>query len=107
MGKTYYKVVIRFFIIAVAFMAIMGIYFTKKEKKESLSYEFNGKVDSVSYDVKGEATVYIDTSYYLGDPNWDFDHNRIQKGDSMIKEKNSMIIKLIKPNGKVIIEGEN
>jgi len=88
-------------------MIVTGVYFTKKGKRKNLSYQFNGKVDSVTYDVKGEATVYIDTSYYLSDPNWDFDHNRIQKGDSMIKEKNSMTIKLIKPNGKVIVEGEN
>ena len=87
-------------------MLMLGIRLKHKGTIEDLDYHFNGIVDSVSYDIKGFATIIVKGShYYLGDTGWDFDHNRIQKGDSIIKERNSMIIKLIKPNGQVVIEG--
>ena len=107
-GKTYNKIVGSFFIVVVLTMIISGIYINHKNKLIDLNYQFNGKVDSANYNIKGEATVIIKgIKYDLSDFNWDFDHNRIQKGDSIVKEKNSMIIKLIKPNGKIIVEGEN
>jgi hypothetical protein len=72
-----------------------------------LACQFNGRVESVSYDMKGIATIVIKgVNYDLSDLNWDFDQNRIEKGDLMIKEKNSMIITLIKSNGQIIIEGK-
>ena len=58
--------------------------------------------------MKGIASIIIKgVNYDLSDTNWDFDHNRIEKGDLMIKKKNSMIIKLIKRNGQIVIEGED
>jgi len=97
-----------FIIVFVAITIVTLFYYTRKAKIKNFAYEFNGKVESVSYDDKLEATVFIgDSDYYLTDPSWDFDHNRIQVGDSLIKRKNSMLIKLVKKNGKVIIQGGN
>lgn len=102
------KVVPIFFGIVVCIAIIINIYFSHKYKKIHLAYQFNGSVENVSYDIKGIASIVIQgVSYDLSDPNWDFDHNRIKKGDLMIKEKNSMIIKLIKSNGQIIVEGED
>ena len=70
--------------------------------------QFNGKVDSVAYDIKGQARVTIKgRNYDLDNNNWDFDHNRIQKGDSMIKDKNTLLIKLIKKDGQLIVVDGN
>jgi hypothetical protein len=87
---------------------IVLIFFSIKARCKDLNYQFNGRVDSVFYGEKATATVWVKKEkYYLDANNWDFDHNRIQKGDSLIKEKNSMVIRLIRPNGSVIVEGEN
>jgi hypothetical protein len=106
-SKNYNKVLLSFFIPTVLVMILAVIYFSHKGKLKCLSYQFNGKVDSIYYDIKGIATIKVNGIFYdLAYPNWDFDHNRIQKGDSVIKNKNSLTIKLIKHNGQIIIEGE-
>lgn len=107
-GKIYNRIVGGFLLITVIIISISGAYVNHKTKLVNLEYHFNGKVESVYYDIKGIATINIKGVHYiLSDPNWDFDHNRISKGDSIIKSKNSMIVKLIKANGKIIVEGEN
>jgi len=64
---------------------------------------FNGKVDSVSYDIKAKATTIIKGKVYNLDNNdWDFDHNRIKKGDSMVKDSNTLSVKLIRKNGQIV-----
>jgi hypothetical protein len=100
---------LRIFIISFAVLGIIYLlYMTHQGNVKNFHYSFNGKVKMVSYDVKGEATVFInDTNYYLSYPNWDFDHNRIEVGDSMIKQSKSWVIKLIRSNGQVIIEGSD
>jgi len=104
--KIYRIIVISLFVSAVIIMLIEAIRFDHRGSIKNLDYYFNGIVDSVSYDSWGKASIIIKGShYYLADPSWDFDHDRIQKGDSIVKERNSMIIKLIKPNGRIIIEG--
>jgi len=99
---------IRTVLISVGIIFAVGlVYSTHLSNVKNFAYLFNGKVDIVSYDIKGEATVFInDTDYYLSYPNWDFDHNRIEVGDSIIKKRNSWVIKLIHKNGQVIIEGK-
>ncbi|MBD1366688.1 hypothetical protein IDJ77_22945 [Mucilaginibacter sp. ZT4R22] len=101
------KLIVKLSIIAGLIIAAALIYFSRREYQTILSYQFNGVVDSVSYNAKGQAYVHIKgIQYYLSDNTWDFDHDRIAKGDSMIKGKNSMVVKLIKANGQTIIEGE-
>ncbi|WP_184546398.1 hypothetical protein [Mucilaginibacter sp. FT3.2] len=97
-----------FFISACICMSISLSYFYFKAKNKNRSYQFKGKVDSVSYTIKGDAYVFIHgVKYYLSDNDWDFDHNRIIVGDSLIKKRNSMIVKLIKTDGSVVIEGKD
>jgi hypothetical protein len=104
-----FRFILRGFIfVFVAITIVTLCYYAHKAKIKNFAYEFNGKVVSVSYDDKMEATVFIgDSEYYLTDPSWDFDHNRIQVGDSLIKRKNSMLIKLVKKDGKILTQGEN
>ena len=91
----YRKALIGLFIIGVIIMIVTGIRQRSRGITEDLEYHFNGVVDSVSYDIKGTATVIIKGAhFYLGNLNWDFDHNRIRKGDSLMKKRNSMIIRL-------------
>jgi len=62
--------------------------------------EFNGIVQNIVYDIKGGATITIhDTIYEPASNNWTF-RGQIQKGDSLVKFKNSMDIKLIKQKTK-------
>ena len=88
-------------------MVFGAIFLNKRAVSRDLAYQFSEVVDSVSYSVKGQASVIIKAVQYdLTNPDWDFDHNRIQKGDFMIKKKNSMLIKLIKSDGQIILEGK-
>ena len=103
-----YKFGVQVFFITVVMLVVAGIYFNYINKKTALDYQFNGKVDSVDYNLKNQASVFIKgIQYDLFYQKWDFNHNRIQKGDSIIKRKNSIVIKLIKANGKIIIEGDD
>ena len=102
------KVLIGVFIAVMIIALILGIRLTQKGRIENLNYQFDGVVDSVSYDIKGYATITVKGShYYLGGTSWDFNHNRIQKGDSILKKRNSMIVKLIKPDGRIIFQGKD
>ncbi len=66
-------------------------------------YEFQGVVQNVSYDIKGTPDIYIDgKKYILSYNDWNFNY-KIDKGDSLIKRKNEMVIKLIKhKTGEII-----
>jgi hypothetical protein len=94
-------------------LILVGIFFMKKGNKEILYYQFNGKVDSVWYDenssVANEVTkpfVKIDgKTFYLFYHTWDFGY-KIQKGDSLKKKKNTLIVTFIKSNGKTYIYGK-
>jgi hypothetical protein len=106
-GSKYDKAIpIFIFVGVILYFGIKLSLDSAKAETEAHYYHFNGIVDSVSYSIKGQATVIIKGAHFeLG--FWDFDHDRIAKGDSLIKEKNSMIIKLIKRNGQIIIEGDS
>lgn len=106
--KRYIYSVSVFFVLGVCIFFFLYIFGSYKYRKIYLAYQFDGRVESVSYDIKGIASIVIkDVNYDLSDTNWDFDHNRIEKGDLMIKKKNSMIIKLIKRDGQIIVEGKD
>jgi hypothetical protein len=106
--KIFQRPLIGFFVIGVIIMIIIGINYDHKGTMRNLEYHFNGVVDSVAYNIKGKATIIVNGSHYdLSEPNWNFDTNRIEKGDSIFKKRNSMIIRLVKPNGQVIVEGED
>ena len=107
-SRSYYKIGLSFFVVFVALFILFIVYVNRKGRLTCLNYRFNGKVENVVYNVKGQAYITVKgVTYYLFDSNWDFDHNRIDKGDSIIKNSKSMIIRLVKQNGRIIIEGEN
>jgi hypothetical protein len=60
------------------------------------AYEFKGIIKEVTYDIKGTPDVKINgIKYTLSYNDWNFDH-QIQKGDSLIKVRNIMVVKLVK-----------
>jgi hypothetical protein len=90
-----------------AFVAVLFLFFifysSKKTYHRNLDYEFDGKVESVFYDVKGTPTIMINKKeYFLTFYDWDIDH-QIEKGDSLEKRKGTMLIKLIKFDSKKTI----
>jgi len=87
----------------VLFMIIVLPIFYFKTQKEVLSYHFNGRVDSVTYSVKDEPTIKVNGKEFDLPVNfWDFRH-QIEKGDSIVKLKNSMAVEIVKKSEKVII----
>jgi len=71
-----------------------------------LSSNFNGRIDSVREGQKGNAIIIVKRKEYVLDGAWRYsvEHKLdIQKGDSIVKYKDSSQIKLIKPNGMTII----
>jgi len=85
-------------------LAIITAYSYFKSKKEALSYQFDGKADTVIYSDKGEPTITIHgTKYDLSVNFWDFNH-QIQVGDSLVKKRNSLQVKILKSDGTIIIK---
>lgn len=83
----------------IIFILFFGVlfFFYKRSSEKQLNYSFDGVVEVVRYDVKGKPYVTIEgITYYLSYNNWNFNHCRIENGDSLFKEKGSMKIKLIK-----------
>lgn len=99
---------IRIPLIIVSILFIISLvalpYLFYKSKVQYQSYQFNGRVDSVLYNVKGEPTVKIgDKKYHLPVHYWTI-NRQIQVGDSLVKEKNSITIRIVKKDGTVIIK---
>lgn len=98
----------KFLLILLGLVLILGAvalpYFYYKEKAKCLSYQFDGTVDSVSYSVKGEPTIKIHGNKYDLSVNfWDF-NRQIEAGDSLIKVKDSMVVRIFKKNGTLTIK---
>jgi len=90
-------------VLAISF-AVFTFYSRFSAHQKTLSYQFNGKVDTIIYDNSGKPTVSIHgTKYDLAVTSWDFSH-QITIGDSMIKKADSLMIKIFKADGTVIIK---
>lgn len=62
---------------------------------------FKGVITSVSYDIKHNPTVKINgITYDLYYGEWDFETNKISKGDILIKPKGRFDLYLIKNNSR-------
>lgn len=97
---------VRVFCVTVLLLVTADTFINYKNKNEALDLRFNGRIDSVNYNQKSKASIFIKgVKYDLFYQKWDFDHNRIQTGDSIIKKKGSIQIKLIRPDGNSLIEG--
>ena len=92
----------------VAIGALIGIivliYLSVRWHYKYLSYQFDGRVDSISYSDKGAAVIMIKGNEYVLDDPWQREFITINKGDSLIKLKNSQKVKLIRPDGEIIIK---
>src|SRR5258708_4070460 len=88
----------RDYILPLGFVAIMfALWLIGGEM--SLNDSFNGLVQNVNYNEKGIPTVTIKgIEYYLAGENWGHYQDKIETGDSMIKKKGELYIKLIKRN---------
>jgi hypothetical protein len=94
----------------VALFGVIGvialIIFSTRGHYTYLASNFNGRIDSVREGEKGDAVIIIKRKEYVLDGAWSYslDHKvAIQKGDSIIKYKDSTQIKLIKSNGTTIV----
>ena len=95
----------------VAFFGLIGfvvlMVFSIRAHYVYLAYNFNGRVDSVRYGEKGDAFSIIKRKEYILDGAWSYSSNNrifIQKGDSMVKLKDSTRIKLVRANGVTITQ---
>ena len=90
-------------VLAISF-AVFTFYSRFTAQRKALSYQFNGRVDTIVYDNSGKPTVTIHGAKYdLSVTHWDFDH-QVETGDSMVKKMDSMVIKIFKTDGTVIIK---
>jgi hypothetical protein len=96
--KRYRKIIAPICILGVIFVLWLIAY------ERALNYNFNGIVERISYDAQDEPTVIINgTEYDLGCNNWGIHKDKketIEVGDSLIKIKGQIFIKLIKRNRK-------
>ncbi|MCO5946150.1 MULTISPECIES: hypothetical protein [Mucilaginibacter] len=93
-------------------LLIVAGYFIKKGDGKLLAYKFNGRVDSVRYsdhsvsvpNVTGPFVTIKGKTYHLFYHTWNFGY-KIQKGDSIIKNENTLVVTLIKKSGKKFVYG--
>jgi hypothetical protein len=84
------KVFFGFSLITIFFFVFLRI----KGHQEDVNYQFNGRIDSVSYDIKGSPTILVNgRSYYLSGNDWLF-RAPLEKGDSIMKKSKLMTIKV-------------
>lgn len=89
----------------VGFVVLIGL--SIRSHYVYLDSNFNGRVDSIRYGEKGDAFIVIKQKEYILDGAWSYSPNNkvfIQKGDSMVKFKDSAQIKLIRRNGLIIVQ---
>jgi preprotein translocase subunit YajC len=91
------------YVIAAGLFIILLFFFNRTGVKKEESKEFNGVIQEVTYGDKHTPIVTINGAIFaVGFPNENF-KNRIEKGDSLTKMKNSKVYKLVKRGtGEVI-----
>jgi hypothetical protein len=93
----------------VAIAGVIGVIvligFSIRRHYVYLDYNFNGLVDSISYGDKGTAIVIIKGKEFVLNDDWsNYMNIIINKGDSMVKLKDSTWVRLIRPNGITIVK---
>jgi len=86
-----------------ALFFIVSLFLYIRADRIEISYKFKGTIDKVTYSDKKFPNVVIKgETYFISYPNEDF-NDKIEVGDSLVKEKNSRIYQLIKfKTGEVI-----
>ena len=95
--------VINYLAIGALFFIVLSFLYIRADKIEK-NYQFNGIIEKVTYgDKKIRKVVIKGKTYFISYPSEDF-NDKIEAGDSLIKEKNSKIYKLIKfKTGQIIV----
>lgn len=71
-----------------------------RARKEEREQQFSGKVEKLKINEKGSPTVFVDGSFYFLPFVGSEFANKIEIGDSLIKEGNSKVYILIKKDTK-------
>jgi outer membrane receptor for ferrienterochelin and colicin len=80
------------------FLLLAGIIKHYVELQKATQWEFKGAIQKVRYDDKKNPSVTVNgTEYYLFYTGWD-SHIKIRVGDTLIKNKGDLTIKVIRPN---------
>jgi len=101
------RVVLALITVSFILSAIISVHTKKDSEKTSLNWSFKGIVEKVSYSDKRIPTVTVNgKEYYLFYTIMDIGYN-IQKGDTIIKQRDDLRIKVIRPNTKDTIYDRN
>jgi uncharacterized lipoprotein YehR (DUF1307 family) len=93
---------ITLFVVVFAITVVIALlYIHKEDNKRIQAMKFNGIVQNVQYSDKGNPSVKISNKDYILSVNIDFDY-QIQEGDTLKKEKGTMLFELGKKNGKIL-----
>jgi len=88
-------------------LLIIGLIKRYTEPKKVLKWNFKGVVEKVRYDNQKHPLVTVNgKEYFLFYTIWD-SNVKIFKGDTIIKEKGDLRIKLIRPNSKDTLYDRN
>jgi len=92
---------IKYLIIGFLFLFTLKVLSIISDIKEK-NYQFNGIIEKIDYNEKKTPTVTVNSKSYGLSTSWRF-NERMNVGDSFVKEKDSMIYKLINfKTGEVI-----
>jgi len=94
----YLVIGILFFLVA----KILSVMFYIKER----NYQFNGIIEKIDYNEKKTPSVKVNGKSYVLSTNWRF-NEKMNVGDSLIKEKESTAYKLIKYKTGEVISSNN
>jgi hypothetical protein len=101
------RLVFGLIILSFALSAIISVHSKNDSKKKSLNWSFKGVVEKVHYSDKGIPDVTVNgAEYYLFYTVMDIDY-RIQRGDTLIKQKGDLRIKVIRPHTRDTIYDRN
>jgi hypothetical protein len=101
------RLVFGLIIVGFALSAIISAHNTKDSKKKSINWSFKGAVEKVHYSDKGIPDVTVNgNEYYLFYAVMDLDY-RIQRGDTLIKQKGDLGVKVIRPHSRDTIYDRN
>lgn len=100
------KIIAAIFTIMMSILIGYVIISTNINRKKNLSYNFDGIVQSVFYDVKGTPYVTVNGYRYYLSAGYNFDH-QIKQGDRLKKYKNSNVYFLVKSDTNDTVKFDN
>lgn len=105
MKKNHKIFVITFACLCAVFLGFM-LFHAYIGFKANKAFEFEGAIETVSYDEKGTPTIKLKQHEYVLNAGYNFD-KQIQKGDTLKKKSNNTIYILIKKDTRKTITFDN